>query len=236
MTSDTTPPTGLSIQAFDFEEHAVRAITRGGEPWFVARDVCGVLGIKNSRDTLSRLDADEKDVALTDTLGGKQKTAIISEAGLYTLILRCDDAIKPGITAHRFRRWVTSEVLPALRKEGAYKMAMAVEQDARAERLDRTRCEVACGLRSINEMAEYAANRGALGGDLPMSRVRSLHSLGRLRLDALKLLWEMESTGTPARLCADGTGVVALDDDDTDPDSDEDDTETDEPGEGGDES
>lgn len=93
---------------------------RDGEPWFVAADVCRALSIANNRDALSKLDDDEKGVGLTDTLGGKQEILIISEPGLTTLILRCRDAVKPGTLPYRFRRWVTHEVLPSIRKTGSY--------------------------------------------------------------------------------------------------------------------
>ena len=97
----------------DFGE--VRTTVRDGEPWFVAADVCKALSISNHRDALGRLDEDEKGVALTDTLGGKQNLTIVNEPGLYTLVL---GSRKPSAKA--FKRWVTHEVLPALRKTGRY--------------------------------------------------------------------------------------------------------------------
>lgn len=101
---------------FQFERHQIRAIQdKGGNPWFVAKDICDALSIANSRDAVDRLDDDEKGVVQTDTLGGPQKVTIINEPGLYNLILRSD---KPE--AKTFKRWVTHEVLPALRKTGAY--------------------------------------------------------------------------------------------------------------------
>ena len=103
------------IIPFDFEEQAVRVILRDDEPWFVAADVCRVLEIANSRDATGRLDEDEKGVASTDTLGGKQQVTIVSESGLYALVIRSD---KPA--ARRFRKWITAEVLPAIRKTGRY--------------------------------------------------------------------------------------------------------------------
>ncbi len=78
------------------------------------------INISNYRDAIERLDDDEKGVALTDTLGGKQEMKIVSESGMYTLILRCRDAVKKGSVPHRFRKWVTSEVLPQIRKTGKY--------------------------------------------------------------------------------------------------------------------
>ncbi|CEE91197.1 conserved hypothetical protein [Xenorhabdus nematophila str. Websteri] len=88
--------------------------------WFVAQDICDALKIKNSRDTIAKLDDDEKGVALTDTLSGKQKVNIINESGMYFLVIRCRDAVRRGTLPHRFRKWVTSEVLPAIRKTGSY--------------------------------------------------------------------------------------------------------------------
>lgn len=105
---------------FRFGDKEIRVINKSGEPWFVAKDVCDVLGIANSRDGVGRLDDDEKDVGLTDTLGGRQESVIVSESGMYTLVLRCRDAIKPGTVPHKFRKWVTAEVLPAIRKTGEY--------------------------------------------------------------------------------------------------------------------
>ncbi|WP_316880337.1 BRO-N domain-containing protein [Ralstonia wenshanensis] len=93
---------------------------RDDEPWFVAADVCAALEIANSRDALMKLDADKKGVGLTDTLGGRQQVAIVSESGMYALVLRCRDAMKPGTVPHRFRKWVTSIVRPTIRKTGQF--------------------------------------------------------------------------------------------------------------------
>lgn len=106
---------------FNFEsECPVRAIIIDGTPWFVAMDVCRAIGIANHRDAVRKLDDDEKGVGSTDTLGGEQETTIISESGLYTLILRCRDAVTPGTIPYRFRKWVTGEVLPQIRRTGSY--------------------------------------------------------------------------------------------------------------------
>lgn len=102
---------------FLFEgEHLVRVVKTGeSEPWFVAADICRVLGIKNARDAASALDEDEKGVAITDTLGGRQEMLIISESGMYALVFRSRKE-----SAVRFRKWVTGEVLPSIRKTGVY--------------------------------------------------------------------------------------------------------------------
>ena len=97
----------------DFGE--VRTLNVGGEPWFIAVDVCKALEIKNSRDALARLDDDEKGVALTDTLGGAQNLATVNEPGLYALVL---SSRKPE--AKKFKRWITHDVIPSIRKTGGY--------------------------------------------------------------------------------------------------------------------
>ena len=113
--------TQIKPSVFNFEsDRQVRAIIIDGAPWFVAMDVCRAIGIANHRDAVRKLDSDEKGVGSTDTLGGEQETTIISESGLYTLILRCRDAVTPGTIPYRFRKWVTGEVLPQIRRTGRY--------------------------------------------------------------------------------------------------------------------
>ena len=114
------PTTQNKLATFTFEQHSIRTIVIKDEPWFIAKDVCDAVNIVNYRDSIERLDEDEKGVALTDTLGGQQQMNIVSESGMYTLILRCRDAVKKGSIPHRFRKWVTAEVLPAIRKTGKY--------------------------------------------------------------------------------------------------------------------
>lgn len=114
--------TQKNTSVFSFESQAdIRAIIIDGEPWFIALDVCNALGISNNRDALLKLDDDEKNtVALTDGKRGNPNTLIISESGLYTLILRCRDAVTPGTIPYRFRKWVTGDVLPQIRRTGRY--------------------------------------------------------------------------------------------------------------------
>lgn len=105
-----------TLQPFTFADQPVRVVTdERGEPWFVARDVCAVLDISNGRDAMARLSDDEKGVATTDTLGGPQRIGTVSEAGLYRLIFTSRKT-----EAEPFRRWVTHDVLPAIRKTGSY--------------------------------------------------------------------------------------------------------------------
>ena len=105
--------TSVATESFNFDNFPVRAINRNGDIWFIAADVCAAIDIGTEK--IRRLDDDEKGLHLTQTPGGKQEMSIINESGLYALILR---SRKPE--AKRFRKWVTSEVLPAIRKTGKY--------------------------------------------------------------------------------------------------------------------
>lgn len=109
---------------FTYEGATVRSVVLDGEPWFVARDICNVLGLPNLSMAMARLSDDEKGVNRIDTLGGPQQMAVVSESGMYALVLRSD---KPGAAA--FRRWITTEVLPAIRKTGSYSTAPALTED-----------------------------------------------------------------------------------------------------------
>ena len=104
------------LQVFENPDFGqVRTVTKDGEPWFVAADVCRALEVGNSRQALSRLDDDEKGVISTDTPGGEQKMSIVNEPGLYSLVL---GSRKPE--AKNFKRWITHEVIPSIRKTGSY--------------------------------------------------------------------------------------------------------------------
>lgn len=105
----------MSLSVFKFDSAEVRTAVIDGQPWFVAADVCEALAVGNVSMAVSRLDDDEKGVSSVDTLGGRQDAAVINESGLYSLILT---SRKPE--AKRFKKWVTSEVLPAIRKTGTY--------------------------------------------------------------------------------------------------------------------
>ncbi len=103
------------LTTHNFEGMSLRSIEKEGEPWFVAKDVCDELDLGNVSKAVSRLDEDEKGITTSDTLGGPQRVSIINESGLYSLIMT---SRKPE--AKRFKKWVTSEVLPQIRKTGRY--------------------------------------------------------------------------------------------------------------------
>ena len=111
------------VTNWTFGETEVRTIERDGEPWWVLSDVCKVLELNSPHKVADRLEEDEKGRNLIPTLGGEQEMTIISESGLYSVILRSD---KPQ--AKTFRKWVTGEVLPTIRKHGAYMTPDVLEQ------------------------------------------------------------------------------------------------------------
>ena len=105
-----------NIQVFTNKHFGqVRVVMRDGDPWFVAADVCRALDVGNISQAVSRLEEDEIHIILNDTNRGKRSMAVVSEPGLYALVL---GSRKPE--AQSFRRWITHEVLPAIRQEGAY--------------------------------------------------------------------------------------------------------------------
>ena len=105
------------LQIFNYQSHDVRTVQKDGEPWFVLKDVCDVLNLSTTARVAERLDKDEvSQTHITDSIGRQQDTTIINESGLYSVILRSD---KPE--AKPFRKWVTSEVLPSIRRTGGYR-------------------------------------------------------------------------------------------------------------------
>ena len=110
-----------NIVAFKYEEQQVRTIEKNGEPWFVGKDVAEILGYSDTAQAvLKHIDNEDKGVVEMTTPGGKQPVTIINESGLYSLIL---SSKLP--TAKEFKHWVTSEVLPSIRKTGEYKITPA---------------------------------------------------------------------------------------------------------------
>ncbi len=106
-----------NVSIFKFEESfTVRTVVKDNEPWFVAKDVCDALGIQQPVRAVENLDSDEvSKTHVTDSLNRQQETYIINESGLYALVIRSN---KPN--ARKFRKWITSEVLPSIRKTGKY--------------------------------------------------------------------------------------------------------------------
>ena len=111
------------LQVFSYEGNEVRTVQKGSEILWVLKDVCGILGIEKYRDAATRLDDDEREPVLVDTLGGRQEMIAVTESGLYSIILL---SRKPE--AKKFKRWVTHEVLPTIRRHGAYVTPAKLEE------------------------------------------------------------------------------------------------------------
>lgn len=112
----------MNLQIFENQRFGkIRTVLKDGIVLFVAIDVCRALGLSNSRQSITRLDYDEKGVILSDTLGGQQKMTAINEFGLYNLVLT---SRKPQAKA--FKRWITHEVIPAIRKTGKYEIEQQI--------------------------------------------------------------------------------------------------------------
>lgn len=137
------------LQVFESAQFGqVRTVQKDGEPWFVAADVCRALEVGNSRQAITRLDEDEKGVISTDTLGGRQEMSIVNEPGLYSLVL---GSRKPE--AKSFKRWITHEVIPSIRRHGAY---------ATDSTIDRIIDDPDFGIRLLGQLKQEREARRAL--------------------------------------------------------------------------
>lgn len=116
----TSSESSQEFTIFNFGTHPIRTLQINGEPWFVAVDVCEALNLSDTSKSVAKLREKEKGKTLIPTLGGDQESIVVSESGMYTLVLRCRDAVNEGTTAFLFRVWVTDEVLPQIRKTGQY--------------------------------------------------------------------------------------------------------------------
>jgi len=152
-----------NLTIFSYEGKEVRTVRNSGDTLWVLKDVCAVLGISNYRDTAERLDPDERVSVRVDTLGGAQEMIGINESGLYNVILRSD---KPE--TKKFKRWVTREVLPSIRKHGLYAIDELLDnpdaliralQEIKAERTRNAALEVSISIQEqqITEMRPKAS-------------------------------------------------------------------------------
>ena len=123
------------LKVFTNGEFKVRTVDVAGVPHYVAQDLAAPLGIQNIRKKTALLDDDEKRMYRLDTASGVQNTTVLTEPGLYSLILSCRNTRKQGTAAWKFRRWVVHEVLPQIRQTGQYKIARLTQQlaDSQAE-------------------------------------------------------------------------------------------------------
>ena len=141
------------VQLFNFENHEVRSLLLNNEPWFVGKDVAEALGYSKARNAIAtHIDSeDKKDAPIQGTLGGVQEMTVINESGLYSLVL---SSKLPS--AKKFKRWVTSEVLPALRKTGQYQVKELSGQELMAKALIEAQSVLAAKDKQIEEMKPKA--------------------------------------------------------------------------------
>ena len=166
------------IQLFHSDQFGdVRALSVDGEPWFVATDVAKALGYGHTPHMTRRLDEDEKGVRLVDTPGGKQQLSVISEAGLYNAIL---GSKVPG--AKEFKRWVTHEVIPSIRRHGAYATPVTI---------DRIIADPQFGIRLLTELKEERDRSAALEAENHELRPKALFADAVAASDGTCLVGEL---------------------------------------------
>lgn len=147
------------VQVWNYESSEIRTVQVNGEPWFVLADVCKVLELSSPHKVAERLDGDEKGRNQIPTLGGVQEMAVVNESGLYTVILRSD---KPQ--AKPFRKWVTSVVLPSIRKTGSYsvqqpnafenlspQLQVLIQMETRQKQIEARQAEQATALAGLEQ-------------------------------------------------------------------------------------
>lgn len=177
------------VQLFNFENHEVRSLLLNNEPWFVGKDVAEALGYSKARNAIAtHIDSeDKKDAPIQGTLGGVQEMTVINESGLYSLVL---SSKLPS--AKKFKRWVTSEVLPALRKTGQYQVKELSGQELMAKALIEAQSVLAAKDKVIEEMkpkalfadAVTASHTSILVGELAKILKQNGIDMGQKRLFA----------------------------------------------------
>lgn len=162
------------LQVFNFENHKVRSILLSDEPWFVGRDVAEVLGYAKPSNAITQHvdEEDRKGTPIQGTPGGTQNMTIINESGLYSLVL---SSKLPS--AKKFKRWVTSEVLPALRKTGQYQVKELSGQELMAKALIEAQSVLAAKDKQIEEMKPKALFADAVSASKGSISVGSLAKL-----------------------------------------------------------
>lgn len=162
------------VQLFNFENHEVRSLLINSEPWFVGKDVAEVLGYAKPLNAIAQhVDKDDSlKQGLTDSLGRQQKTIFVNESGLYALIFGSKLE-----SAQKFKRWVTSEVLPALRKTGQYQVKELSGSELMAKALIEAQSVLAAKDKQIEEMKPKALFADAVSASKGSISVGSLAKL-----------------------------------------------------------
>lgn len=189
----------LSIQSFEFQLNRLRVVVKDDEPWFVAADVAMVLQYSEASAMTRHLDDDEKGLSIVQTLGGEQEAVIISESGLYSAILR---SRKPE--AKKFRKWVTAEVLPAIRKTGRYEAPAAAPAEVAPQQVQAL--AIALEARTAEVAQLQAQLIGAQAGHIrTLTRFNALQRRFEAR-EARNLIIDMARRGESRDRIAHATG------------------------------
>ena len=158
--------TQTAMQIFEYQGNEVRTLQHGDEVWWVLKDVCRVLSLSTPHKVAERLEEDERNlIPLIDSMGRTQKNTIVNEPGLYSVILRSD---KPE--AKTFKRWVTHEVLPSIRKTGAYNVGQELTDEEK----------MAHGLIAANAILQRQLKKKAMK-DIPISQELLMDEIGKAR-------------------------------------------------------
>ena len=168
------------LQLFNFQDIELRVFNVNGEIHFAASDVCKLLGIKNSRDALARLDSDEKDVVLTDTPGGEQEISTVNESGFYTLVLSSRKEIAKPV-----KRWVTHDVLPQIRKTGKYELASPSKRLSQQVTEMEATASIFKSFHTIGTLAGFKGNQLTLLANLATRKLTWIDSLELMELTNL---------------------------------------------------
>ncbi|MFW7268628.1 phage antirepressor [Gluconacetobacter sp. Hr-1-5] len=174
------------VQQFAFEGQEVPVIHRDNMPWWPLTAVCSVLGITNAGNAAARLDSDEKGIHIMDTLGGRQEMTVINESGLWSLVLSSRKK-----AAKRFKKWLTSEVIPSIRRTGGY--VMSAPGDSQADLVARALSAAEEAIRrqgaAIDTLAPKAAAYDRLAQSTDqVSLTEGAKALGRPRGQFLAML------------------------------------------------
>ena len=166
-------------KSFVFNSTQIRTAIIDGEPWFVAKDVCEVLGIANSRDAVADLEQNELASVKATSGGQRREMNVVSESGLYVLIFK---SRKPEAKA--FRRWVTSEVLPTLRKTGKYEMQKVSSESIQPPLPGEIVAREFKAMHELAKLCEFEGNQALLKAD---KAVKKLHNISPMALLEIEL-------------------------------------------------
>lgn len=196
---------------FNFEDREVRVVMVNNEPWFVAKDVCEVLEISKHRDAVSRLDDDERGSVLVDTPGGKQEMVAVNEYGIYSLVMTSRKS-----EAKKFKRWVTHEVLPAIRKTGSYSVqqnnVVPLSKDQAIVTVLRTTADLLEGQEELRQGQQQLEMKLAeVDRKVEEQITLNSHEQRKAQKEIAKRVYELAEQIAYKQLCFDGTEEIMPD-------------------------